>query len=49
MAKVFYNGYRDRIDAEEITIEEAIELAREEVPDRFGWRAAVIAMLEADL
>ena len=49
MAKVYYENYRSRIDAEEITVEEAIELAREEVPDRFGWRAAVIAMLEADL
>ena len=46
MAKIFYNRYKDRIDAGEITVEEAIELAETEVPER--WRAAVIAALEKE-
>lgn len=46
MAKIYYRKYKSRIDAGEITIDEAIELARVEVPER--WRDAVIALLEAD-
>ena len=46
MAKVYYRKYKSRIDAGEITLDEAIELARVEVPER--WRDAVIALLEAD-
>nr|AHF24069.1 hypothetical protein [uncultured bacterium Contig643] len=44
MAKVYFRRYKARIDAGEITAEEAIALAREEVPER--WRAAVIDLLE---
>jgi len=46
MAKVYYRKYRQRIDAGEITLAEAISLAEAEVPER--WRAAVVALLEAD-
>ena len=46
MAKVYYRKYKARIDAGEITLAEAIELVRVEVPER--WRAAVIELLEAD-
>lgn len=46
MAKIYYRRYKARIDAGEITLQEAIQLANEEVPER--WRAAVVAMLEAD-
>ena len=46
MAKIYYRKYKARIDAGEITLAEAIELANEEVPER--WRAAVVALLEAD-
>ena len=46
MIKVYYRKYKARVDAGEITIDEAIELARIEVPER--WRDAVIALLEAD-
>jgi hypothetical protein len=44
MAKVYYRKYKARIDAGEITVEEAIALAETEVPER--WREAVIEMLQ---
>ena len=44
MAKIYFNRYKKRIDNEEITVEEAIELAEAEVPVK--WRAAVVEMLE---
>lgn len=44
MAKIYYRKYKTRIDAGEITLEEAIELVQTEVPER--WRAAVIELLE---
>lgn len=46
MAKIYYRRYRERIDNGEITLDEAIVLAGYEVPTK--WRAAVIALLEAD-
>ena len=46
MAKIYYRRYKERIDQGEITVDQAIELARTEVPTR--WREAVIALLEAD-
>lgn len=46
MAKVYYRRYRQRVDAGEITLAQAISLAETEVPER--WRAAVKALLEAD-
>jgi len=46
MAKIYYRRYKERIDAGEITVDQAIELTRTEVPVR--WREAVIALLEAD-
>lgn len=44
MAKIYYRRYKERIDAGEITVEEAITLAETEVPVK--WRAAVIKLLE---
>lgn len=44
MAKIYYRRYKERIDAGEITVEEAITLAETEVPAK--WRAAVIELLE---
>lgn len=44
MAKIYFRKYKARIDAGEITVEEAIELANTEVPER--WRAAVVELLE---
>ena len=44
MAKIYYRRYKERIDAGEITVEEAIALAETEVPVK--WRAAVIELLE---
>lgn len=46
MAKIYYRQYIERVESKEITLDEAIELANVEVPLR--WRAAVIALLEAD-
>ena len=46
MAKIYYRRYKERIDQGEITVDQAVELARTEVPVR--WREAVIALLEAD-
>lgn len=46
MAKIYYRLYKKRIDENEITLEEAIELAKTEVPAR--WRNAVVELLEAD-
>lgn len=43
MAKIYYRRYKARIDAGEITVEEAIALAEEEVPER--WRTEVERML----
>lgn len=45
MAKIYYRRYKERIDAGEITTDQAVELAETEVPER--WRAAVIEMLSA--
>ena len=45
MAKIYFRRYKERIDRGEITVDEAIVLADQEVPER--WRAAVIEMLEA--
>ena len=45
MAKIYFDRYKRRIDNGEITVEDAIALARTEVPTR--WRDDVIAMLEA--
>lgn len=45
MAKIYFRRYKERIDKGEITVAEAIELARVEVPTK--WRNAVIEMLEA--
>ncbi len=47
MAKIYFNRYMDRVRAGEITIQEAIALAEEEVPTR--WRAAVVALLQNEL
>ena len=46
MAKVYYRRYKALIDSGEITLEEAIELVRTEVPER--WRNAVIELLRGD-
>lgn len=46
MAKVYYRKYKARIDAGEITLDQAVALVQEEVPER--WQAAVVALLEAD-
>lgn len=46
MAKIYYRKYKARIEAGEITLDQAIALVQEEVPER--WRAAVVALLEAD-
>lgn len=46
MAKIYYRRYMERVNSEEITIDEAIALAEEEVPTK--WRAAVILLLEAE-
>lgn len=47
MAKIYYRRYKERIEAGEITLEQAIELAQTEVPER--WREAVIALLEQEV
>ena len=47
MTKVYYRKYKERIDDGEITLEEAIELVRTEVPAR--WQDDVIRMLEEAL
>ena len=44
MARIYYRKYMIRVDSGEISIFEAIELAKVEVPER--WRAAVITLLE---
>lgn len=44
MAKVYFNKYKRMIENGEITVEEAIELAETEVPEK--WRSAVVEMLE---
>ena len=46
MAKIYYRRYKERIDNGEITIDQAIDLVRVEVPSK--WREAVIVLLEAD-
>lgn len=46
MAKIYYRQYKRRIEKNEITLDEAIELAKTEVPQR--WRDEVIELLEAD-
>ncbi len=43
MAKIYYRKYKQRIDAGEITLEQALTLVDTEVPER--WRAAVKALL----
>lgn len=44
MARIYYRRYAKRIESGEITTDEAIELARQEVPAK--WRDAVIELLE---
>lgn len=44
MAKIYFRRYKERIDNGELTVAEAIELARVEVPER--WRSAVVETLE---
>ena len=44
MAKIYYRRYMERINAGEITLEQAIELVDTEVPAR--WREQVKKMLE---
>ena len=46
MAKIYFRRYMARVEAEEITIDEAIELAEQEVPNL--WKSAVVAMLESE-
>ena len=46
MAKIYYRKYMDRVNKGEITLQEAILLAEQEVPVR--WREAVITLLEAE-
>lgn len=46
MAKIYYRKYMERVNKGEITLQEAILLAEQEVPVR--WREAVIALLEAE-
>lgn len=46
MAKIYYRRYKERIESNEITLDEAISLAKTEVPAR--WRSTVIQMLEGD-
>lgn len=43
MARIYFRRYKERIDAGEITVAEAVALAEAEVPVR--WRDAVVAML----
>ena len=43
MAKIYYRRYKERIDRGEITVEQAIELAKREVPAK--WRDEVAEML----
>lgn len=45
MAKIYFNRYMARVKRGEITLAEAVELAKVEVPER--WRDEVVAMLEA--
>ena len=45
MARIYYNRYMKRVDSGELTIDEAIEYAEIEVPER--WRDAVIELLES--
>ena len=45
MAKIYYYRYTDRVNKGELTLEEAILLAEQEVPAR--WRDTVVALLEA--
>jgi hypothetical protein len=44
MAKIYFRRYKERIDAGEITVAQAIELTGTEVPAK--WREAVITLLE---
>ncbi len=46
MAKIYYRRYKARVDAGQITLDEAVALARTEVPER--WRDAVAALLAAE-
>ena len=43
MAKIYFKKYKQKIDSCEITIEEAIDLAKLEVPER--WNSQVLEML----
>lgn len=45
MAKIYFDRYKKRIDNDEITVQEAIDLAQTEVPTR--WRSDVVSMLKA--
>lgn len=44
MAKIYFKRYKKRISDGEITVEEAIELVAEEIPER--WHEDVIAMIK---
>lgn len=46
MAKIYYRRYMERVNAKEITIDEAITLAEAEVPAK--WKATVVALLEEE-
>ena len=43
MAKVYYRKYKAMIDADEVTLEQALELVDAEVPTK--WRDAVKKLL----
>lgn len=43
MAKIYFRRYKQRIDDGELTVQEAIDLAGEEVPKK--WRSEVIVLL----
>ena len=45
MAKVYYRKYKARVDAGEITLNEAVALVYAEVPER--WQGAVAELLQA--
>ena len=44
MAKIYYRRYKERIDRGEITVDQALKLAKTEVPAK--WRDDVYEMLK---
>ena len=44
MAKIYYNKYIKRVNSGEITLKQAIALAKKEVPER--WRDQVVELLQ---